>query len=93
MEAILKFIRTFIDQYNYLKIMASPTLIGAFIGVIIYLNKTDKIGLILASIVTIIGIVCGVLLANYAKRKGGTTEFIARVNASPDIDDAIRERK
>ena len=93
MKQVLKFIEKSIDHFNYLKIMASPTLIGAILGVIIYANKTDQLGLTLAAVVTIIGIVCGILLANYAKRKMGTTEFIARVNASPDIDDAMRNGK
>jgi len=72
--------------------MASPTLIGAFIGIVVYANKTDEIGLIIGVLITLCGIVCGILLANWAKRKMGTTEFMAKINASPDIDEAIRNQ-
>ena len=92
MEQILKWLEKSIEHFNYIKIMASPTLIGALIGIAIYVNKTDNLGLTIAVIVTLLGIFCGILLANWAKRKTGTTEFISRVNASPDIDEAMKNK-
>ena len=92
MDKLIKFLEKLVDFLNYLKIMASPTLIGAFIGLVVYANKTDDIGLYIAICITIFGIVCGVLLANSVKKKTGTTEFMARINASPDIDDAIKKQ-
>ncbi len=68
-------------------------LIGAIIGIIVYANKTDEVGLFICILITLGGIVCGILMANWAKRKVGTTEFMARVNASPDIDEAIKNQK
>lgn len=93
MDQILKWLEKSIEHFNYLKIMASPTLIGAFIGIVIYINKTDNLGLTIALIVTLSGIIGGILLANWAKRKTGTTEFISRVNASPDIDEAMKGKE
>ena len=72
--------------------MASPTLIGLFIGIVVYANKTDEIGLVIAIGIAVCGIICGILLANWAKRKVGTTEFMARINASPDINEAVRNQ-
>ena len=88
----MKFLQILIDFLNYLKIMASPTLIGFFIGIIVYANKTDEVGLMIAIGIAVIGIICGILLANWAKRKVGTTEFMSKINASPDIDEAMRNQ-
>lgn len=93
MDNLMKFLEKLVDFLNYLKIMASPTLIGVFIGIIVYANKPDDVGLIIAFTFTVIGIICGILLANFAKRKVGATEFMARINASPDINEAISDQK
>ncbi len=89
----MKFLEKLIAFFNYLKIAASPTLFGFIISAIVYANKPDTVGQILAIIIAISGIVCGVLLANWAKRKVGTTEFMSRINASPDLDDAMKNDK
>ena len=88
----MKFLQILIDFLNYFKIMVSPTLIGFFIGIIVYANKTDEVGLMIAIGIAVSGIICGILLANWAKRKVGTTEFMSRINASPDIDEAMRNQ-
>jgi hypothetical protein len=86
----MKFLEKLVDFLNYLKIMVSPTLIGLFIGIIVYANKTDEVGFIIAIGIAVCGIICGILWANWAKRKGGTTEFMARINSSTDIDEAMK---
>jgi hypothetical protein len=89
----MKFFEKLIAFLNYLKIMASPTLIGLVIGLVVYANKPDEIGFLIAISIGICGIVCGILLANWAKRKVGTTEFISSIHATPDIDEAVRNEE
>ncbi len=72
--------------------MASPTFIGAFIGLIIYANNYNTVGLTIGILILVIGVICGILLANWARKNGGTVDFMARIDASPDIDEAIREK-
>lgn len=90
MNLFIKLFEKLIDFWNYIRIMISPILISAFVGLIIYANKTDLVGLGIAILITICGCIVGVLLANWAKRNGGTTEFMGKVHASPDIDDAVK---
>ena len=45
-----------------MKIVLSPLLIGLFIGIVIYVNKTDNIGLIIGIVVTLTGLIAGILL-------------------------------
>jgi FtsH-binding integral membrane protein len=93
MNRLLKLIENLIGAYSYLRIVASPLLIGLIAGIVVYANKQDTTGLILAICIAIAGLVIGILLANWAKRKMGTVAFVARVDASPDIDDALRKGK
>ena len=39
------------------------------------------------------GIILGIKFANKIAKTKGTTEFISRINASPDIDEAIKDKK
>lgn len=92
MKILTDFIEKLIDFMSYLKIVASPTLIGAFLGIVVYSSRTDGLGLAIGIIILVVGIIVGILLAEWAKKNGGTTEFYNRINASPDIDDAVREK-
>jgi hypothetical protein len=65
-----------------------------FIGIVIYANKTDNVGLIIGGVVTFTGLIAGILLALWARKNSGSAlEFNARVNASPDIDEIIKKDK
>ena len=70
----------------WLRIMISPTLIGAIIGAIVWLNMDGMLGKIIASALTLIGIVAGIILAEKARQGKGTVEFMAKVNASSELD-------
>ncbi len=94
MSKFYKFIEGTIEVFSFLKIVISPLLIGLFIGIVIYANKTDDVGFFVGILFVIIGLVVGVKLAMWARKsQGSATEFNARVNASPDIDEIIRKDK
>ena len=83
-----------INAINWLKIVASPTLIGAAVGfaVKLYLENEILENLIFAACI-LMGIVTGIIWANTVNRKYGATHFISRTDASPDIDDALNKKK
>ena len=59
-----------------------------------HVNKTDNIGLIIGIVVTLTGLIAGILLTLWARKKSGSAvEFNARINAYSDIDEIIRKDK
>jgi len=94
MNKLLKLLEIIIEAFSFMKIVLSPLLIGLFIGIVIYANKTDNVGLIIGVVVTFAGLITGILLALWARKNSGSAvEFNARVNASPDIDEIIKKDK
>jgi hypothetical protein len=94
MNKILKLLEVIVEAFSFMKIVLSPLLIGLFIGIVIYANKTDNVGLIIGGGVTFTGLIAGILLALWARKNSGSAvEFNARVNASPDIDEIIKKDK
>ncbi len=94
MSKLLKLLEIIVEAISFMKIVLSPLLIGLFIGIVIYANKTDNVGLIIGIVVTIIGLIAGILLALWARKKSGSAlEFNTRINASPDIDEMIKKDK
>jgi uncharacterized membrane protein YfcA len=84
------FFETIIDAISWLKIVASPTILGIGIGFACqyYLNSNFLFGFFV-----IAGIVLGIYWANKVSKKYGATNFISKVNASPDIDEAVKDKK
>ena len=93
MNKLLIVIEKLINAFAYLKIIASPTLIGVFIGIIIYSNWTNNTGLSIGILISLFGLVLGVLFAKWANKNGSAIDFISKVNASEDINEAVREDK
>jgi hypothetical protein len=89
---MFKVIEYIIEIVNWIKIVLSPTLIGVVIGLIIYGNYPNFRGFIASVAFSCVGLVIGIIWATRIWKRVGTTNFIARVNASPDIDEAVRER-
>ena len=80
------FFETIIDAISWLKIVASPTLLGIGIGYACqyYLNSNFLFGFL---------IVLGIYWANRVSKKYGATNFISKVDASPDIDEYVKDKK
>ncbi len=93
MSKLHKLLENTIETISFMKIVVSPLLVALFIGIVIYANKTDTLGLMIGVIVTLAGLIAGILLALWTRKNGGASEFNSRVNASPDIDEMVREKK
>ena len=84
------FFETIIDAFSWLKIVASPTILGIGIGYACqyYLDSDFLFGFF-----SVAGIVLGIYWANKIAKKHGTTNYLSKVNASPDIDEAVKDKK
>jgi hypothetical protein len=78
---------------SWLKIIASPFLIAVVIAIIIYLNVSGTLGLVLSVSMLLFGLVVGVILASRIWVMQGTTTFLARIHATPELDKENREKK
>ncbi len=70
----------------WLAIVVSPLIFGLIIGALIYLSKQDTLGLILACAVVLVSLILGIILATRIWKKQGTINFIARIRATPELD-------
>lgn len=79
-----------IDAISWIEIFASPSIIGIVIGYACeyYLDNSFLFGFF-----SVGGIILGIKFANKIAKTRGTTEFISRISASPDIDEAIKDKK
>ncbi len=89
----MKVLEFLIDVFSWLKIVASPFLIAAIIAITIYLNVAGILGLVLSVSMLLVGIVVGVILATRIWKTQGTTTFLARIHATPELDKVNQEKK
>ncbi|MDF1844666.1 MAG: hypothetical protein P1U77_24895 [Rubripirellula sp.] len=73
------------------KIAASPVLAGALIGAYLDLSVGGEAGVVLLNLSLSLGVVLGVVFAEWARRKHGTVSFYSKSeNFTPDIDDFVK---
>lgn len=82
-----------IDAISWLKIVASPTLFGIAVGFLLKIYFKNDLGDFLFGFFVIAGIVLGIYWANKVSKKYGATDFISKVDASPDIDEYVKDKK
>ncbi|MNQ64207.1 hypothetical protein D3C85_786210 [compost metagenome] len=79
---------------GWVQIALSPTLIGLGTGYIVYYNFENTFGLICGVVLTIIGLIFGIILATKKFKTTGTIHFLSRVSATPELDkNKITENK
>ena len=82
----MRLIEVFIEGIGWLKIVASPLIIGSIIGGLIFLKWRTDIGLIAGCFCALVGLIIGIFWATSIWRKYGTMNFLSRVNATPELD-------
>ena len=78
--------RKFVEFLAWMQIVISPLIVAVIGGGIFYLyfqGLTRIIGWILIGLV---GLILGIVFANRVTRKTSATEFISRIDASPELD-------
>lgn len=73
------------ELISWFRIAVSPFLIGTLIGGIVYLKMGEE-GFVPGIVITAIGGILGLLWATKIWKKQGTTNFISRSDASPELD-------
>ncbi len=83
---MVNFLEKFIAFLNWLKIVASPAILGLVLAALFYLYKPNIFGICIACVIATLGIFAGVKWANAVRKKMDTTDFNARVMATPELD-------
>ncbi len=74
------------DGIGWVRIALSPTLIGVVAGGIAYLFLRGGLGIAIWVAAALCGLLAGVWFAERVRRKTSPMTFVARVDASPDLD-------
>ena len=76
------------EAAGWLRIVASPLLIGLGIGAIIYFPDPNRTRLIIGISFVFPGLIVGILWATKIwKSKEGTISFLSKIMATPELDD------
>lgn len=78
---------------GWIQIVASPLLIGLGIGAFIYFPDPTLLRLIIGIIISIIGLIVGIIWANRVWKTKGTVWFMSQVSATPDLDNLNTNQK
>jgi len=77
-----KILESIPEIVNWLLIFISPTLIGAIIGFITALWLRGFLGIVVGTIILIVGIILGIKFAEWARKKEGTNNFMTRLSST-----------
>jgi hypothetical protein len=75
------------ELVGWLQIVASPFLIGAAVGAVIYFTDPTALRLGIGIAVAAVGLVIGIIWATITWRRRGTMSFLSRTMATPELDD------
>lgn len=87
----LNFFNWILEIYGWLRIFASPFLIGVAIGVAVYIYKTDELGFIIAVSIASIGTIIGIIWATKIWKKKSTIDYVSSIMSSYDFDNFDKE--
>jgi hypothetical protein len=83
------------ELLSSIRIIASPTMIGAIAGACVYLYKPGTTRLFIACGLGAAGLIIGIVWAVRVQKKYGATEYMAKLDGSPELDmrDKPEEKK
>jgi hypothetical protein len=86
----MKLMRWFVQAIFWLQAFAAPVLLFGFIAVLVYI----KTGRTTVPIVLVaIGIIIGIVVAEYIRRKYGLDSFFGRIYGPNDMDENFKKTK
>ncbi len=71
----MDFFNLLLEIFGWIRIVASPLLIGVLIGFGIYISRPSRTRLIIAIIIASIGLLIGIVWATRVWRKGSTLDY------------------
>lgn len=78
------------DLLSSLRIIASPTMIGAIAGACVYLYDPNTTRLFIACGLGAAGLIIGIVWAVRVQKKHGATTYMAKLDGAPELD--MREK-
>lgn len=91
-QAKRSFFELIVETIGWIQIVVSLLLLGTLAGIIIYYYYPNRIGLIVAISIILLGLIIGIIWATRVWKKKGTTHFLSGAMATPDLDN-IDEKK
>ena len=90
---MFKIFELILEIINWLKIVASPLIIGVVIGAIVYGYNRNNLGLSIGITIALCGLIVGVKWATRVWKTQGTTNFFSRLSSSMPEPEAEDEQK
>ncbi len=75
-----------VNIWGWIKIVGSPFLIGVAISSVIYLKNGTTENAVLGIIISLLGLIIGIVWATTIWKKQGTSDFLAEEYKTPDLD-------
>jgi hypothetical protein len=83
---MFKVLETIPKVLAWLQIAIAPLVVGGVAGFFIYAYNTHVVGLVLAILRTVIGLVLGIVWANRVEKNKCVIAHMARVIATPELN-------
>jgi len=90
---MFKAIETIPKVIAWLQIALAPTVVGGVVGFFIYAYYPNSVGLALAILAALVGVVFGIVWANRIENKRGVVQHMSRVIATPELDDQAEDSR
>ena len=81
------------EIFGFIQIAASPTAIALIISFLVVKSRPDAVGYIIAGIITIAGLLIGILWALKVSKTKGTVNFMSKVSSTSELDDKDTEKE
>ncbi len=86
---MFKFFKFLTESIGWLRIVASPLLIGLFIASLIYFPNPGSFTLVIAIVIASVGLIVGILWATKIWKGMGTITFLARLLGTPELNKQV----
>jgi hypothetical protein len=86
---MMRILEIFVEILSWLRIMASPLIIGVGVGILVYDNNPNNTGMAIGIIISLLGLLVGIIGATKVWRKTGTSNFMSRINATPELNNKV----
>lgn len=83
----------FTELISGIQIVLSPLLISIVIGGIVYASNPSTSSLVIAIVIGLLGLAVGIIWAVSVSKKEGTSHFMSRTMASPELDEKGEKEK
>lgn len=87
----MKFFEKLIEWLFVIRVALSPTLLGIVVGSYFYFTASTVKEEILSISIAVTGLILGIVLVIYVKRKRTAVEFMTQIMATPELDKKKKE--